>query len=184
MIFLRNFGHQNVGKTWKNMLAKHPHSCTGMHCPQDQDWHLPPGSCHQTPFLEKPGGWFRQRWGLINKHEDLVWATRMGICDTTVCWFYHIIHQISYIISHISYIIYHISSSYIISSFLAACPTFWCFLRCDSDDLPGLRIPQGFPEGGPSMLWTKRYSLDTAETSHVKSAKIIRMVKLLVLDTA
>ena len=44
---------------------------------------------------------------------------------------------------------YH--ASYIISSFLAACPTFWCFLRCDSDDLPGLRIPQGFPEGGPSL---------------------------------
>ena len=65
--------------------AKHLHTCTGMQCPQDQDGHLPPGSCHQTPFLEKPGGWFRQRWGLINKHEDLVWATRMGICDTTVC---------------------------------------------------------------------------------------------------
>ena len=44
---------------------------------------------------------------------------------------------------------YH--ASYIISSFLAACPTFWCFLRCDSDDLPGLRIPQGFPEGGPYL---------------------------------
>lgn len=37
--------------------------------------------------------------------------------------------------------------SYIRSLFLAPFVRFLLYLRCDSDDLPGFRIPQGFPEG-------------------------------------
>jgi hypothetical protein len=141
-----------------------------MHCPQDQDWHLPPGSCHQTPFLEKPAGWFRQRWGLINKHEDLVWATRMGICDATVCWFYHIIHHISYIIYHTSYIISYIISSCIIHHisyphFLLHVQLSGAFSGVTLMIFLGFGYLRAFLKVAPhSMLWTKRYSLDTAET--------------------